>query len=125
MGLGALQVIPALQGVAEEEMGVGLAEAITGLAVDSQRLSSVNERPVDVTKIEMDSSQSGQRLALKHPELGLAGKDQSLLRSNDRLFVLTEMPARDRQADEGLRLGVAVAGRHRHRQRLLMIVRSF
>ena len=77
--------------MAEDQQGVGLAEAVTGVALDRQGLAGEFDGPMGLVLSELDAGEGGQRLAFEEPESGLTSEGERLLGdARKRLIVVAE-----------------------------------
>jgi hypothetical protein len=106
-----------VQGLAKDAERAGLTEAVTGLAVDGERLVGVLDGLVVPAERELDLGQRGMGVAFQHPVAGLAGQAEGLPGVFDRLVEPVEVPVGGGQADEGHRLLVPGVCRLRQPQR--------
>jgi hypothetical protein len=96
--------------MAEDQQGVGLAEAVTGVALDRQGLAGELDGPMALVLRELDAGESGQRLAFEEPESGLTSEGERLVGDHQRLIVATGALVGGSQPDERDDLGIAALG---------------
>jgi hypothetical protein len=109
------------QGVAQDDQGGGLAQAVAGLAVDGQRLVGMFDGLGVVTLGEVGCCQGGVDLTFQDSVAGPAGEGQGLPGVVDALSVMALLLAGGGQPEEGVGFVMASAGLARQVEGLLVL----
>jgi hypothetical protein len=121
-GQGRIGSAGVAQGMAEDDQGPGLAEAVAGPTVDSQRLVSVPDGLVVLVLGKVRCCHDGVGLAFQDPVASLAGEGQGASAVIYGLGGLAAVQADGGQPEEGLGLEVAGVGLARQVEGLLVVL---
>jgi hypothetical protein len=87
--------------VTKDQQGVGLAEAVAGVALDRQGPPGELAGSIELALIELDAGQGGQRLAFEEPVAAPAGEGTGLPGAAVRQSRVVELLVGGCQAEQG------------------------
>lgn len=115
----------AVERVAEEHQGAGVAGTVAGVGVIGERLQRKLDGLLMASLLEAEVGQGGERLALQDAVADLAGQRERLPKAGIGLVELSEVLVGGGRADERDHLRVAGLGLARQGQGLLVLVEDW